>query len=155
MDSLFMEISKLQLKLLSMEGGWMLGSGHGSWLLHMSSSQQPCEVWWLPFDILKVENSEVHLMEGKSEAQQVQASSPRDLNLPEFRAQMPHYYDFPLAAKSKLFPLQANWAGLRKVPWIPNGRDMKEKRVGTDQAICHGMCGIFAALAQGEKQYPL
>lgn len=110
----------------------MLGSSHNSWLLHVFSSQQPCG---LPFDKRGVRGS-AHL-----------SNSSGDLNLPVLRAQLHHYYGFPLAATSTLFPLQAHWAGPWKVHRIPNGRDMKEKRVGNDQVIRCGMHVIFAAFA--------
>ena len=51
---------------------------------------------------------------------------------------------FPMVAKFRLFPLQANWAGPWKVGGIPNGTNIKEKKVGNDQAICCGMHLLFA-----------
>lgn len=139
----------IQIPIEAIINGRGMDVGQWSWQLTVTYVLLSATLWSTMTPIWHIKGREQRgSFDGRGEgAQQVQASSPRDLNLPAFRAQLPHYYDFPLAAKSKLFPLQANWAGPWKVPWIPNGRNMKEKRMGTDQDICHGMCGIFTALA--------
>lgn len=113
-----------------------------------------CEVQWLPLDILKVGNSEVHLMEGKRGLSEVKQAAPRIWTCLSLESNCLSIMIFPWRQNLSFFHYRQIELGLGKLPGFQMAETWRRREWELTKPFATGCVGYVQCSLQGEKQRP-